>query len=112
MVNSFSSYPDQAFVNVSIGTQDKLTNINFKIDTGSQINCLPNHTFRELKIKHPLEASKARLTSYTGDRLPVRKLWLHCKYNNKSVRSEFYVVEISASPLLSLKTSVDLDLLN
>jgi hypothetical protein len=49
------------FVNVLIGTQDKFTNINCKIDTGSQINCLPNHMSRELKMKHALETSKRKI---------------------------------------------------
>ena len=111
-VNSFSSTPDQVFVNVLIGTPDNNSEINCKIDTGSQINCIPNHIFRKLNLKHPLVPSNARLTSYTGDRLPVHgKIQLHCKYNNKSVCTDFYVVESSAPPLLSLKTSVDLDLL-
>ena len=58
-VNSFSSQPEQVFVTLSIGTFSKCMDIDCKIDTGSQINCLPNSTFKRLKISNPLEPSNA-----------------------------------------------------
>ena len=111
-VNSFSSQPDQVFVTLSIGTFSKCMDIDCKIDTGSQINCLPNSTFKRLKISNPLEPSNATLTAYTGDQLTVRgKINLTCAYKNKSVNTDFYIVESTAPPLLSLKTSLDLGLI-
>jgi hypothetical protein len=44
--------------------------IKFKIDTGSQRNILPEKIFNSLKGVQ-LEATKAKLTSYTGQQLPV-----------------------------------------
>ena len=105
-VNSFSSQPDQVFVTLSIGTFSKCMDIDCKIDTGSQINCLPNSTFKRLKISNPLEPSNATLTAYTGDQLTVRgKINLTCAYKNKSVNTDFYIVESTAPPLLSLNIS-------
>ena len=64
-------------------------------------NCLPNSTFKRLKISNPLETSNATLTAYTGDQMTVRgKINLTCAYKNKSVNTDFYIVESTASPLL------------
>lgn len=111
-VNSFSSQPDQVFVKLSIGTANNATDIDCKIDTGSQINCLPNSTFKHLKLNLPLKPSRSTFTAYTGDQLSVRgKVNLVCAYKNRSVNTDFYVVESTAPPLLSLKTSLDLGLI-
>ena len=111
-VGQSSSQPDQVFVKVSVGTQNNCRDIDCKIDTGSQINCLPNSIFQSLKFELPLEPSNATLTAYSGDRLSVRgKVTLDCVYKGKSINTEFYVVDSSAPPLLSLRTSLDLGLI-
>ena len=56
--------PDRAFVQLHIGPQK--TPVNFKIDTGSSVNILPQSIYNSLNIKHPLEAPSHKLTSYTG----------------------------------------------
>jgi hypothetical protein len=46
--------------------------IKFKIDTGSQANIILVPTFEKIKLKQTrLERPTAKLTSYTGDYLPV-----------------------------------------
>ena len=52
------------------------------------------------------------LTAYTGVQLTVRgKINLTYAYKNKSVNTDFYIVESTAPPLLSLKTSLDIGLI-
>ena len=107
-----SSQPDQVFVKVSVGSLNDCTEIDCKIDTGSQINCLPVSVYKSINHAPTLEPSNATLTAYSGDRLSVRgKIVLDCMYKGRSVNTEFYVVESFAPPLLSLKTSLDLGLI-
>ncbi|MEW8548052.1 MAG: RNase H-like domain-containing protein [Candidatus Thiodiazotropha sp.] len=111
-VGQTSSQLDQVFIKVSLGTQNCSRRVDCKIDTGSQTNCLPYSIFQSLKLNMPLEPSNATLTAYSGDRLSVRgKVTLNCMYKDKAVKTEFYVVESSAAPLLSLRTSLDLGLI-
>ena len=110
MVNTSFSHYDQAFATVNIGP--KKTPIKFKIDTGSQVNIIPLSTFRELNIKHPLLPPETQLSSYTGNPLNVRgTINLNCRYKAKQIETLFYVVETSRTPLMSLKTSLDLSLI-
>lgn len=86
--------------------------IRFKIDTGSQVNILPLTKFHELNIQHPLAPPESQLSSYTGDPLNVKgTLRLSCSHKDKHTDILFYIVETSKTPLLSLKTSLDLNLI-
>ena len=109
-VNTSLSHYNQAFASVNIGP--KKTPIKFKIDTGSQVNIIPLSNFRELNIKHPLLPPETQLSSYTGNPLNVRgTINLNCRYKAKQIETLFYVVETSRTPLMSLKTSLDLSLI-
>ena len=108
-VISFSYY-DQAFATLHVGPQK--TPIKFKIDTGSQVNIIPLSKVYDLKIKHPLAPPGSQLSSYTGDPLNVKgTVSLNCSHKGKQTQTLFYVVETSKTPLLSLKTSLDLNLI-
>ena len=101
--------PDRAFVQLHIGPQK--TPVNFKIDTGSSVNILPQSIYKSLNIKHPLEAPGHKLTSYTGNMLPVIGMIKLASYHkSKVIQTMFYVVEGNAPPLISLQSSVDLGL--
>ena len=109
-VNKSFSHYDQAFATVNIGP--KKTPIKFKIDTGSQVNIILLSTFHELNIKHPLLPPETQLSSYTGNPLNVRgTINLNCRYKAKQIETLFYLVETSRTPLMSLKTSLDLSLI-
>ena len=110
MVNTPFSHYDQAFATVNIG--QKKTPIKFKIDTGLQVNIIPLSTFRELNIKHLLLPPETQLSSYTGNPLNVRgTINLNCRYKAKQMKTLFYVVETGRTPLMSLKASLDLSLI-
>ena len=110
LVNTSFSHYDQAFATVNIGPRK--TPIKFKIDTSSQVNIIPLSTFRELNIKHPLLPPETQLSSYTGNPLNGKGITnLNCRYKAKQIETLFYVVETSRTPLMSLKTSLDLSLI-
>jgi hypothetical protein len=85
--------------------QDK--QIQFKIDTGSQANILPVTTFRSLKDVQ-LETTAVKLTSYTGEHLPVLGQ-CYLKFNDNILK--FFVVDTKQVPILGLQTSKDLNLI-
>ena len=92
---------DRAFVTLNVGPSK--THIKFKIDTGSSVNIIPFKFFKTMLISNPLEAPDNKLTSYTGNMLTVRgKINLACEYKQRVIKSEFYVVDNSAPPLISL----------
>ena len=98
--------PDRAFVPLYIGPQKK--QINFKIDTGSSADILPYKEFKSLNIKQPLQPPHHKLTSYTGNMLPVMGMVrLACVYKSKVTETMFNVVEGNAPPWISLQTSID-----
>ena len=104
------SSSERAFVELNVGPSQ--TPISFKIDTGRSANILPAEQFRRLNIHSPLEPPDHKLTPYTGNVLPVtRKINLLCKHKNMQINTTFYVVDSSAPPLLSFKTSVELNII-
>ena len=108
-VGQISSQPDQVFIEISLGTQNCSRKIDCKVDAGSQTNCL---YFSVTQAKSALETVQSTLTAYSGDRLSVRgKVMLDCMCKDKAVKTEFHVVDSSASPLLSHRTSLDLGLI-
>ena len=97
--------PDRAFVQLHICPQK--TPVNFKIDTGSSVNILPQSIYKSLNIKHPLETPSHTLTSYTGNMVPVIGMIKLASYHkSKVIQTMFYVVEGNASSLFSFQSSV------
>ena len=90
----------------------KLVPIQFKLDTGLQVNVLPERVFHQLKHKLPLEKPERHLSAYTGDKLNVLgRFTLNCKYKYLDSELEFYVVKTQYSPILGLKSCLDLQLI-
>ena len=105
-----TSSPDRAFATLLLGPTKE--SISFKVDTGSAVNILPFSRLAQLRLKQPLEASQQKLTSYTGNLLPVQgTITLDCSYKGKVIQALFYVVGNSATPLIGLQSSLDLSLL-
>ncbi|CAC5382216.1 unnamed protein product [Mytilus coruscus] len=82
-------------------------NIKFKVDTGAQVNILPSAIFD--KVSHvKLMSTKTTLTSYSGDKLKVKG---KCQLKLQDKQFDFFVTETEQSPLLGLKASKDLGLI-
>lgn len=96
---------DECFVKLSIHKAE----VKFKIDTGSQANVLPLKTFDKLDTTGvEKQYSRNTLTSYTGNRLPVK---FKCKLTINNKLFDFYVTETDQPPLLGLHTSQELGLI-
>ena len=85
--------------------------ITFTLDTGAQTNILPYGLFK--RIQHgPIQKSNARLTTYSGEALPVvGKCSLFCEVKGKNQTLEFQIVDVSSKPILGLAACQSLDLI-
>ena len=102
--------PDTVYAVLDIGSEDK---IQFKIDTGAQVNVIPTVVYNKLRNPPPLSKTKQRLVSYTGQQLGVKgTASLHCSYKNERIKADFIVADgCQSQPILSLKTSLELKLI-
>ncbi len=113
-VESHSVKNGQAFVDLEVGPNFYQT--NFKIDTGSQVNILPQRIYHDLGIKHVLQKPASKLSAYNGSTLDsVGYCNLSCKRTNNDQSDfchnvGFHVVNTQSPPILGLDTCLDLDL--
>lgn len=88
-------------------------NINFKVDTGSQVNILNYSDYEKLNLRDTeLSVTKRMLTSYSGHRINTRgQIVLRCLYRKCVVDLLFYVLESQYScSILGLQAARDLQL--
>ena len=101
---------DQAFAKLCIGPVP----IDFKIDTGSQANILPEKVYDKLGLLGVLQIPKRKLSAYNGSllhTLGVCRLSCECKQTPKSQDIEFYVVDTKGPPILGLQSCLNLELI-
>ena len=107
---STNSGSNQAFVSLSLGP--KQVPVQFKLDSGSQVNVIPERIFGQLQYSAPLEQPERHLSAYTGDKLEVRgRCKLKCKYKEQDSELELYEVNTQSSPILGLKSCLNLELI-
>ena len=88
------------------------TPVTFKIDTGARANVIPMSMFKRLRKPARLLPSKYKLTAYNKTDISIAgQCILRIKHRNGSTPAMFFVTKEEASPILSLKTSCDLDLI-
>ncbi|KAL4721170.1 hypothetical protein ACJJTC_004946 [Scirpophaga incertulas] len=87
--------------------------IEFKIDSGADVNILPLLYFEKLPQKYELMENKNKLTAFGGFIIdPVGVVTLDCKVKGKSYkRINFVVVKGDCIPILGRNTSVRLNLI-
>ncbi|KAI8511852.1 hypothetical protein Bbelb_109520 [Branchiostoma belcheri] len=103
-VNQKHKVGDQAFVDLRVAEMNK--SLRCKLDTGAQVNVLPEKIFQQLKNKYVMKAT-TRLYGYGNVPLDVRgKCRLTCSFKGRSGDLEFYIVRADATPVLSLKASI------
>ncbi len=87
-VESKSVRNGQAYVDLEVGP--KLLNVSFKIDTGSQVNILPEHIYHKLGIKHVLQKPPGPLFAYNGGVLQsIGYCNLPCIRDNNDITVDF-----------------------
>ena len=90
------------------------TTVNFKLDTGAQVNILPRHEYRRLANKPALQPARIRLLAYgSNDPLPVDGQCV-CKIeaNDRQTKFlQFFIVPFAEEPLLGISACQDLGLI-
>ena len=102
----------QVFVDIEVGPS-KIP-VQFKVDTGAQVNILPYSVFRDLGIVGALKPSNLKLSAYNGHTLKLRgTITLSCTHprSNHTSLVEFHVVETKSLPLFGLQSSIDFQLI-
>ena len=87
--------------------------IEYKLDTGSQVNIITKRTFQNLDKKGKIHSTNAKLTVYDGGNIEViGKCILRVgKLNRKTYPVEFFIVDTHSPSIIGLKTCERLDLL-
>uniref|UniRef100_A0A2S2NI46 RNA-directed DNA polymerase n=1 Tax=Schizaphis graminum TaxID=13262 RepID=A0A2S2NI46_SCHGA len=86
--------------------------VNFKLDTGSQVNLLPLKVYKLLNLDVAIESSTIKLEAYGGFKIiPLGAVKLTCSVNNISAVVTFLVINNSSIPILSLEACVKFKLI-
>lgn len=82
--------------------------INFKIDTGSEVNILPKNIFQNFCINnksHMVKKCNTVLEAYGGAKLnSIGKINLQCVWSNKVFSVDFLIVDLNVKPIIGLPT--------
>ena len=86
--------------------------VEFKLDTGSQVNLLPKTLLHKLPKKPVIHKSTVKLTAYNNTEIPVSgRCILNLTVRNKQVPVLFIVADITSSPpIIGLPTCDKLNL--
>ena len=88
------------------------SNINYKIDSGAQVNILPRKEFYSLQNRSGLKDTKIKLKAYNGSSVPVLgRCVAQVKHKNRTVQVLFIVADTTYPPILGLATSENLNLI-
>lgn len=101
----------QVFAEMEVGPSEQ--KVNFKVDTGSQVNILPYYVFQQLGVSTALCPSNMKLSAYNGNPLQTEgTITLTCTHpdTNKTRQVEFHVVHTQSTPLFGLQSCVEFDL--
>ena len=86
--------------------------INFKIDSGAEANIIPLREYKNIRNGPKLHKPRVKLSAYNGTNIPVEgSCILYVENNNKSYPILFIVADIDSQPILGLKTSRQLNLI-
>lgn len=81
-----------------------------KLDTGAQANVISKDTFDKLHTR--LNKTTTRLTSYSGNKIPViGEVTVPCKHKKKTYEVKFIVTSSKAQDVLGLKTCQEMNLI-
>lgn len=86
--------------------------VKFKLDTGAQANVIPYSLLRRIGKKNILRPTNVKLSTYTGDIIPVKgKCNWTVKYKKKTHVLEFIVVKSDAKPILGINACEQMGLI-
>ena len=88
------------------------TEVNFKIDTGAQVNVLSSHTIESLKKPVKMSPTNVKLTAYNGSPIEViGKCIAQVTKQGKSYPVQFIVTHNNTVPILGLNTCTEMNLI-
>ncbi|CAL1296652.1 unnamed protein product [Larinioides sclopetarius] len=101
------------YKSVKLNVNDKCFEIDFKLDTGAEVNILPLYVLNVVKVKPKLCETNLSLTAFGDFKLkPEGTLIINCSTSKlKNIPLQFYVVNVKSKPILGLKGCIDLKLL-
>jgi hypothetical protein len=95
---------------ISLKTSGSL--VTFKLDTGSQVNILPESVHKALMEKPKIHKANVNLTAYNGGNNPVKgKCVARINVKNKTYPAQFIIVPTDSYPIIGLKTCEQLNLI-
>ena len=84
--------------------------VNCKIDTGAEVNVMPQRVYNQLRVKPSLNSTKTVLRTVAGQIKPLGVIEASVQFKKRSSVAKFFVVEDSTPTLCGLQTSVELGL--
>ena len=86
--------------------------IEFKIDTGSQVNILPKKNYEELRPKPQISNTAVTLSAYNNTTVPAHgKCICFVEFDSKKIPGLFIITDDNILPILGLHTSEELRLI-
>ena len=87
------------------------TDVSYMLDTGAQVNILPEKVYKTLTKRPHLTPTKAKLTAYDGGNIPVQGKCIAPinQGSNKTVPVQLFIIKTEASPVIRLKTCEQLN---
>lgn len=87
-------------------------NLQFKLDTGAEVNVLPLSFIRDNKLYPKLEKCNVRLQAFGGFVVePVGKIKCLVESKRKLCNVEFLIVKYCQNPIIGLNACIELDLI-
>lgn len=101
------------YKSVTLNVNEEYFDVDFKLDTGAEVNILPLHVLNSIKVKPKLSETNLSLTAYGNFKLkPEGTLIIHCSVGKlKNIPLQFYVLNVKSKPILGLKGCVELKLI-
>ncbi|GFT93525.1 transposon Ty3-I Gag-Pol polyprotein [Nephila pilipes] len=101
------------YKNITLDVNHKCFDVNFKLDTGAEVNILPSYILNMFKVKPKLSETNLSLTTYGNFKLKSDgSLIINCctiKLTN--VPLPLYEVNVKSKPILGLKGCKELKLI-
>ena len=102
---------NEATVTLLLGEQK--SQLKFKLDTGAQVNIIPEKWFKKLKLPEArVHSTTTRLTGYGGLNLKVKGMCdIKCTHKDSVKTCSFYIVKTDSPAVLGLQSCIDLGLI-
>jgi hypothetical protein len=84
--------------------------VNCKVDTGAEVNVMPQRVYNQLREKPSLKLTRTVLRTVAGQVKPVGVINTKIQFKNKTSSAKFFVVDDITQTLCGLQTSVELGL--